>query len=234
MPLRLFLNCSTRDAWMQDDLAGWLAPNRLYPGVADALRGAMGDPGADVSIVTTKQARFTHALLRDLAGVDMPMERIHSQTASGRPKTEVLARLAGGAQPGTRLVFVEDKLSTLHAVARAPGFEAWELFLGAHHPRGVMSCVITPSRAVHGGSDASHSPPVPSHLGLQHPGGAGQRGWAAAHPAAGAAAVRGADGGEAIYIVLGGGRAPRRRADATRPETRRQGAGLRGAVIFSA
>lgn len=68
---------------MRNDLAGWLAPNRLYPGVADALRGAMGDPGADVSIVTTKQARFTHTLLRDLAGVDMPMERIYSQVRRG-------------------------------------------------------------------------------------------------------------------------------------------------------
>jgi hypothetical protein len=54
-----------------------------------------------------------------------------TQTASGRPKTEVLARLAEQAAPGTRLVFVEDKLSTLAAVAKTPGFEAWELFLGA-------------------------------------------------------------------------------------------------------
>ena len=28
-------------------------------------------------------------------------------------------------------MFVEDKLSTLAAVAKTPGFEAWELFLGA-------------------------------------------------------------------------------------------------------
>ena len=64
---------------MQADLAGWLAPNRLYPGIADALRVALADAGSDVSIVTTKQARFTHTLLRDLAGVDLPMERIYSQ-----------------------------------------------------------------------------------------------------------------------------------------------------------
>ena len=60
-----------------------------------------------------------------------PHPSTHTQTASGRPKTEVLARLAEQAAPGTRLVFVEDKLSTLAAVAKAPGFEAWELFLGA-------------------------------------------------------------------------------------------------------
>lgn len=28
-------------------------------------------------------------------------------------------------------MFVEDKLSTLTAVAASPGFEAWELYLGA-------------------------------------------------------------------------------------------------------
>ncbi len=68
---------------MAADLAGWLAPNRLYTGVADALRAALADAALDVSIVTTKQARFTHALLRDLAGVELPMERIYSQVKMG-------------------------------------------------------------------------------------------------------------------------------------------------------
>jgi len=76
------------------------------------------------------QARFTHALLRDLGGLDFDMERIYSQTVSGRPKTEVLEKLAAAAPPGCRLTFVEDKLSTLEAVAKAPGFEAWQLYLG--------------------------------------------------------------------------------------------------------
>ena len=59
------------------------------------------------------------------------MERIFSQTVSGRPKTEVLERLAAQAPAGSRLVFVEDKLSTLHAVEQSAGFEAWELYLVA-------------------------------------------------------------------------------------------------------
>ncbi len=120
---------------MREDLAGWLGANALYPGVAEAVRAARATPSYDVSIVTTKQARFTHALLRDLGGVHMPMERIYSQTVSGRPKTEVLEKLAGGAPAGARLVFVEDKLSTLEAVAAAPGFEAWQLFLGTQGGR---------------------------------------------------------------------------------------------------
>jgi phosphoglycolate phosphatase-like HAD superfamily hydrolase len=86
-------------------------------------------PGVRVAIVTTKQARFTHALLRDLGGVEVPMEQIFSQTVSGRPKGEVLQQLAQGAAPGARLLFVEDKASTLAAVARTPGLEGWELLL---------------------------------------------------------------------------------------------------------
>jgi phosphoglycolate phosphatase-like HAD superfamily hydrolase len=114
---------------MREDMAGWLGANRLYPGVAEALRAVVANPALDLYIVTTKQARFTHALLRDLGGVEMPMERIFSQTASGRPKTEVLEKLAAGVAPGVRLTFVEDKMSTLEAVAAAPGFEAWQLYL---------------------------------------------------------------------------------------------------------
>ncbi len=110
-------------------MPGWLGANRLYPGVAEALRAALAKPQLDISIVTTKQARFTHALLTQLGGVDFPLERIFSQTASGRPKTEVLAKLSEGAPPGCRMIFVEDKQSTLEAVAAAPGFEGWQLYL---------------------------------------------------------------------------------------------------------
>lgn len=46
---------STRDAWMASDLDGWLAPNRIYDGVADAMKAAMASPDAEVFIVTTKQ-----------------------------------------------------------------------------------------------------------------------------------------------------------------------------------
>ena len=45
---------SVRDEWMAADLASWLAPNRIYPGVADAVRAALAG-GDEVYIVTTKQ-----------------------------------------------------------------------------------------------------------------------------------------------------------------------------------
>jgi hypothetical protein len=44
---------STRDEWMASDMQGWLAPNRIYPGVADAVREFMQHD--ECYIVTTKQ-----------------------------------------------------------------------------------------------------------------------------------------------------------------------------------
>ena len=48
---------STRDEWMKEDLAGWLAANRFYNGWPEALRAVMAKPELDMYIVTTKQAR---------------------------------------------------------------------------------------------------------------------------------------------------------------------------------
>ncbi|KIZ05430.1 hypothetical protein MNEG_2528 [Monoraphidium neglectum] len=118
-----------RDDWIASDLAGWLAPNRIYPGVADAVRAALAG-GDEVYVVTTKQARFTATLLRDMAGIDLPPERIHSTTVSGEPKSRVLARLAEQHPGAASYVFVEDKFSTLEKVIKAPETAGkWRLFL---------------------------------------------------------------------------------------------------------
>ncbi|KAL2330284.1 hypothetical protein Fmac_017865 [Flemingia macrophylla] len=60
---------------------------RLYPGVSDALKFA----SSRVYIVTTKQSRFADALLRELAGVTIPPERIYGLGTG--PKVEVLKQL---------------------------------------------------------------------------------------------------------------------------------------------
>lgn len=118
-----------RDEWIASDLRGWLAPNRVYPGVADAVRAAIAR-GDEVYVVTTKQARFTATLLRDMAGVELPMERIHSTTVSGEPKSRVLARLAAAHPEAAERLFVEDKHGTLEKVAGAEETRgAWRLFL---------------------------------------------------------------------------------------------------------
>lgn len=44
---------SARDAWIAADLSSWLAPNRIYSGVAPVLRSLK--QREDVYIVTTKQ-----------------------------------------------------------------------------------------------------------------------------------------------------------------------------------
>jgi phosphoglycolate phosphatase-like HAD superfamily hydrolase len=118
-----------RDEWMAADLASWLAPNAIYPGVADAVRASLAR-GDDVHVVTTKQARFTAALLRDMARVDLPEERIHSTTVSGEPKSKVLARLDAALPGACERIFVEDKHATLEKVRAAPETAGrWRLML---------------------------------------------------------------------------------------------------------
>ncbi len=61
LPLQLVdLFGSTRDEWMAADLEGWLAPNRIYPGVAEAMQALM--QAHEVYIVTTKQVGQRAAL----------------------------------------------------------------------------------------------------------------------------------------------------------------------------
>jgi len=119
----------TRDNWMKEDLEGWLAPNKIFPGLSESMPKLLDK--SEVYIVTTKQVcldkhhghckpdssqeRFTHALLKDMAKIDFPMERILSTTISGQPKTEILADLQSRYDM-TEWHFIEDKLSTLDKV----------------------------------------------------------------------------------------------------------------------
>ncbi|XP_059651384.1 uncharacterized protein LOC132298989 isoform X2 [Cornus florida] len=93
-----------RDEWIEKDLATWIGANRFYPGVPDALKFA----SSRVYIVTTKQSRFADALLRELAGVTIPPERIY----------------------GLGTGFVEDRLATLKNVIKEPELDGWNLYLG--------------------------------------------------------------------------------------------------------
>ncbi|XP_068639916.1 uncharacterized protein [Aristolochia californica] len=114
-----------RDEWMETDLLGWIGANRLYPGIADALRFA----SSKIYIVTTKPSRYADALLRELAGVTIPSDRMYG-LGSG-PKVEVLKKLQ--KQPehgGMKLHFVEDRLATLKNVIKEPELNGWNLYLG--------------------------------------------------------------------------------------------------------
>ncbi|KAH7577948.1 hypothetical protein ACOSP7_000968 [Xanthoceras sorbifolium] len=114
-----------RDEWIDTDLATWIGANRFYPGVSDALKFA----SSSVYIVTTKQSRFADALLRELAGVTIPPERIYGLGTG--PKVEVLKKLQKKPEhQGLTLHFVEDRLATLKNVIKEPELDGWNLYLG--------------------------------------------------------------------------------------------------------
>ncbi|AEC10627.1 unnamed protein product [Arabidopsis thaliana] len=114
-----------RDDWINKDLTTWIGANRFYPGVSDALKFA----SSKIYIVTTKQGRFAEALLREIAGVIIPSERIYG-LGSG-PKVEVLKLLQDKPEhQGLTLHFVEDRLATLKNVIKEPELDKWSLYLG--------------------------------------------------------------------------------------------------------
>ncbi|CAA2970550.1 Ribosomal RNA small subunit methyltransferase G [Olea europaea subsp. europaea] len=114
-----------RDEWMDNDLATWIGANKFYPGVPDALKFA----SSKVCIVTTKQSRFADALLRELAGVIIPPEKIYGLGTG--PKVKVLKQLQDMPEhQGLTLHFVEDRLATLKNVIKEPELDKWNLYLG--------------------------------------------------------------------------------------------------------
>lgn len=113
-----------RDDWLQNDFSTWIGANRLYPGASEALKFA----SSKIYIVTTKQARFADAILKELAGVTIPSDRIYG-LGSG-PKVEVLKQLQKKPEnQGLSLHFVEDRLATLKNVIKEPELDAWNLYL---------------------------------------------------------------------------------------------------------
>ena len=111
-----------RDAWIQEDLEGWLGNNGIYPGVADALNSVL-QTGCKVLIMTTKQERFVNAQLQHF-GVDFPIENIWGLERK-RKKEELLASQLK-TNP-TAIHFVEDRLETLLRVESEPLLENVQL-----------------------------------------------------------------------------------------------------------
>ncbi|XP_004295150.1 PREDICTED: uncharacterized protein LOC101305350 [Fragaria vesca subsp. vesca] len=116
-----------RDEWKGQDLGTWIGANRLYPGVADALKSAT----STIYIVTGKQSPFAEVILRELAGVTLPPERIFSVASGSKHKIEVLKQLQKKPEhQGLKLHFVEDRLATLKKVIEEPELVGWNLYLG--------------------------------------------------------------------------------------------------------
>lgn len=113
-----------RDDWIENDFSGWIGANRFYPGTADALKLS----SSEAYIVTTKQSRFAEALLKELAGIDFPSERIYGLGTG--PKIKVLQQLQQMLQhQGLKLHFIEDRLATLKNVIKEPALDNWNLYL---------------------------------------------------------------------------------------------------------
>lgn len=113
-----------RDDWIENDFSGWIGANRFYPGTADALKLS----SSEAYIVTTKQSRFAEALLKELAGIDFPSERIYGLGTG--PKVNVLQQLQQMLQhQGLKLNFIEDRLATLKDVIKEPALDNWNLYL---------------------------------------------------------------------------------------------------------
>ncbi|MQM09012.1 hypothetical protein Taro_041866 [Colocasia esculenta] len=109
-----------RDEWIEHEFSGWIGANRFYPGVAEALK---------FSSSTIYISRFADALLRELAGVIIPSDRIYGLGTG--PKVKVLKQLQGRPEhQGLRFHFVEDRLATLKNVIKEPELDGWNLYLG--------------------------------------------------------------------------------------------------------
>jgi len=118
---------AARDEWLRTSPDDWLARHRFFPGVVERLRYVL--PSTPVFILTTKQKRFTLALLQH-AGLDFPADRVLGLEA-GRPKPDLIADLRSLEDPdGTRTWhFVEDRLRTLEAVSARADLADVRLYL---------------------------------------------------------------------------------------------------------
>jgi phosphoglycolate phosphatase-like HAD superfamily hydrolase len=115
-----------RDAWIAEDLSGWLSHQRFYPRAMEKLKQTLA--ANPVFIVTTKQERFVAALLNGW-GIAFPGERIFGFDR-GKSKELILEDLLiqHQWQPGC-WHFVEDRLETLLRVASHKSLAAVQLYL---------------------------------------------------------------------------------------------------------
>jgi len=118
----------TRDDWIRANPDGWLGKHRFYPGTIETVRAVSAT--SPVYILTTKQERFVHALLRG-ARCELPAGQVFGLD-SGKKKEDVLAQLLRGPQlVGATVHFVEDRLDTLRRVMARPDLDAVRLYLAA-------------------------------------------------------------------------------------------------------
>lgn len=118
-----------RDEWIQDDLEGWLALHRFYPGVIAALASLLQSEVA-VVIISTKEGRFIQRLLQD-QGIELDRDRIFGKEIQ-QPKYQTLRQVMQAQPQGDgrpRTWFIEDRLKTLQRVAQEADLAQVQLIL---------------------------------------------------------------------------------------------------------
>ena len=138
----------TRDELIAQDANKWLALNRVYAPVKDAILTHFNPSSSssssysssssssssssafpsDYFIITTKQKRFVESILQFNGIPPPPDDRIFDLDHVIKGKTNVLRHLLE-QHSSTTIHFVEDRFETLEAVVATPGLERVELYL---------------------------------------------------------------------------------------------------------
>jgi phosphoglycolate phosphatase-like HAD superfamily hydrolase len=108
----------TRDAWIANDSANWVAMNPLFAGVAEKLRGLAQH--CSWYIITTKQERFVKQILTANA-IECSDEALFGLDCN-LSKAQVLEQLLQ-QHPNQQCYFVEDRLPTLLTIKNNAALE---------------------------------------------------------------------------------------------------------------
>ena len=114
-----------RDRQIKTELDHWLSLHRFYDGMLAGLGRLVAAPEIDVYIITTKEARFAHKLLKQ-QGIDFPQENIFGK-GTKQPKSTTLQQLMTDVSES--FWFIEDRLKTLDKVRLVSALNHLELFL---------------------------------------------------------------------------------------------------------
>lgn len=112
----------TRDHWIADNIGEWIEMNPLFDGVAKKLKSIKAE---QCTIITTKQERFVSQIF-DANSISFPAERIFGLDRQ-LSKQEVLNNLLA-QHPDHEVLFIEDRLPTLHNVISDPRLESVKLY----------------------------------------------------------------------------------------------------------
>lgn len=116
---------ATRDHWINQNLAAWVAMNPLFDGIAEKLKYIGVEQGY---IITTKQERFVSQILA-ANGITLPPQRIFGLDRK-MSKPQILTSLLK-AHCGQTMLFVEDRLATLIDVLDDEQLSNIELFFAS-------------------------------------------------------------------------------------------------------